>query len=368
MEKTESLYINIYDYEDTRFPFQVFIGGRGTGKTYSALNGAEENKNQFIYMRRTLDEVEMMSDNKINKGINPFKVLNKNKDNDFNIFKTDKKVFTIFENWQEEKEVEKKVKNKETKEIETVKEKIVVDMKKPHGYALPLSTIASVRSMDFSDVDLIIFDEFIPELHVKKITHEGDAILNAYETINRNRELDGLPPCRFYLLANSNDIYNDLFITLGVVDDVEKMLQKGIADKYYYDRGLAIHLLSDTSEFIKKKKETALYKLAKDTSFSDMALSNKFAYNDFSDITYKRLTGYRPICSFDNEIFLYEKKGSGEVHCSYAKANCIDFRLNEQGIRNFNQNFGTRVYQIFVNGNITFESYAIKQTILDILI
>ena len=37
-EKIE--YIDVWKFKSNKFPFQIFIGGRGTGKTYSALTGA----------------------------------------------------------------------------------------------------------------------------------------------------------------------------------------------------------------------------------------------------------------------------------------------------------------------------------------
>ena len=37
----------------------------------------------------------------------------------------------------------------------------------------------------------IIFAEFIPEAHERLIKNEAAALFNFYETINRNRELDG---------------------------------------------------------------------------------------------------------------------------------------------------------------------------------
>ena len=56
-------YINIWKYKDEHYPFQIFIGGRGTGKTYSALegclNGKIEDNKKFILMRRTAQEMDL---------------------------------------------------------------------------------------------------------------------------------------------------------------------------------------------------------------------------------------------------------------------------------------------------------------------
>ena len=55
-------FINIYDYADREYPFQIFIGGRGVGKTYSALSGVTvpERNDKFIFMRRTQAELDLL--------------------------------------------------------------------------------------------------------------------------------------------------------------------------------------------------------------------------------------------------------------------------------------------------------------------
>ena len=72
-------FINIYDYADTDYPFQIFIGGRGVGKTYSALSGATdpERQDKFIFMRRTQAELDLLLDTDRGEGLNPFKPINK---------------------------------------------------------------------------------------------------------------------------------------------------------------------------------------------------------------------------------------------------------------------------------------------------
>ena len=72
-------FINIYDYSDREYPFQIFIGGRGVGKTYSALSGATvpERQDKFIFMRRTQAELDLLLDTDRGEGLNPFKPINK---------------------------------------------------------------------------------------------------------------------------------------------------------------------------------------------------------------------------------------------------------------------------------------------------
>ena len=341
-------YINIWDYENSRYPFQIFIGGRGTGKTYSALSGVLNKEAKFIFMRRTAQELDLMLDTDRGEGANPFKPINKTFKRDVGLHRIVKNLAGIY--------------NREM--VDGVSKPVGA----PIGYGVALSTISTIRGVDFSDCDYCIYDEFIPEKHVRRIKNEGQALFNAYETICRNRELAGTPPLAMYLLANSNDIYNDIFIELGIVSDIEKMVSKGKTDKYYNDRGLAIHLLSDNSDFREAKSKTALYKLTAGGSFADMALMNNFAYDDFSLVAFHKITGFRPVCCI-GKAYIYSKKGDSFIYVSYAPAKCPSFNIDhEQARMDFYNEFGRRLEPYFVKGRINFESYELKRIILDLIL
>lgn len=345
------MYINIWKYKSIAYPFQIFIGGRGTGKTYSALFGALTGacEDRFIYMRRTAQELELALDSDDRgEGANPFKPINRNIGTNVGL----RKIVTNVAGIYNREEMDGKL----------------VSVGEPKGYGVALSTLAHVRGFDFSDCADCIYDEFIPEKHVRKIKDEGGALLNAYESINRNRELEGRAPMRLWLLANSNDIYNAIFVELGIVSDVEKMIRKNQSDKYLEERGLAIHLINHNGDFVEAKSKTALYKLTRGTKFYDMALNNDFAYDDFSLIDFKPIAGYRPICSLD-KAYIYRKKGSSEYYVSYSPAKCPHFdSRTEQERRRFMRLYGAPLMPKFVKGNIWFESFELKQLILSIIL
>ena len=346
-------YINIWKYKDEHYPFQIFIGGRGTGKTYSALEGCLNGKiadnKKFILMRRTAQEMDLLLDSDRGEGANPFKPINKTLDRNVGMRSIVKNLAGVY--------------NRELTE-----EGKITHVGTPIGYGVALSTIASIRGIDFSDVSDCIYDEFIPEKHVRKMKGESDALLNAYETINRNREFYGEKPLGMWLLANSNDIYNEIFIGLELVNIVEKMLQTGKHDKYISDRGLAIHLLESPKEFVEKKSKTALYKLTAGSDFAGMALGNDFAYNDFSLIAHRNLKGYIPVCSID-EGTIYRKKGEREIYISYAQARVPKYTTKtEHEKRRFMADIGLSLYQPFIDGCIIFESYALKAKLLDLIL
>lgn len=356
----DNLYLNIWEYvKDRQFPFHIFLGGRGTGKTYSALRGMVidrykelEAGRKFIYMRRTQGELDMLADSKQGEGANPFKPINDDFVTNYGFTNVVPHLLGLYHR--------------------TINDDGGYSYEgEPIGYGVALSTIAKIRGLSFEDCDVLIYDEFIKEKHVNKMKGECDAFLNAIETMNRNRELKGKPPMMAILLANSNDIYNEIFVGLGIVTDVEKMVRQGKEHRYYPQRGLAVHIMRDNAAFIEKKSKTALYKLTEGTQFHDMALKNDFAYNDFSDIKHLSTKGYQPICNvkFNRSIAcVYKKKGEKLFYICYGASNVPSYNIeNTIDIHAFNRVIGISLFNMSMSHAIIYESYEIKEKILDVI-
>lgn len=351
------LFINVWDYYNPEYTFNFFIGARGSGKTYSGLKGLAidkkhviEGADKFLFMRRTQDELDILLDNEKGESeANPFTTINRDFNTNIGLFKTKKTLATVY--------------NKELDEETGKYHPVGV----PLGIGCALTTICKYRGMNFEDISIIMYDEFIKEKHLKAIRNEHDALFNAYETINRNREIFGRPPVVLFAFANSNDIYNPIFTGLNIVRDCERMIKTGKEHKYYPDRKLAIHIFKTTETFKEAKSDTALYRLTKGTQFSEMALDNKFSYNDFSDIAHRELKGFIPLCSLDNG-YLYKKKGSREMYFSYAPAKCPHYSAkNETDKRQFMRSIGASLTDYASNHLIIYESYELKTLLLDLL-
>ena len=137
----ESGYLDARAILNLKMTFNFIIGARGVGKTYGFLDACQEDGRVFLYMRRTQTQTDM-----INKAeFSPFKAIC-----------NDKKLEIVPESLG--KYSVRYVKNEE----------IVC-------YTCALSTISNMRSIDFSDVDLIIYDEFVPERHERPMKGEGAA-------------------------------------------------------------------------------------------------------------------------------------------------------------------------------------------------
>ena len=321
-------YVNIKRILDYQMPFNFIVGGRGTGKTYGALKHVYQNSIRFMLMRRTQAQCDL-----INKPeFNPFKALA----HDLKIDIAVKSISKYNSMLIEESEDDFKI----------------------LGYTCALSTIANMRGFDASDVELLLYDEFIPERHERQLKNEGSAFLNAYETINRNRELQGRNPLQVLCLANAFNMANALFLELGLVGITEKMIQKGNAFYMNKDKGILIVLLNE-SRISDLKRETALYKVAVG-SYTEMALSNDFAYNDPSAIGSQNLKEYSLLCSV-GEISIYKHKADRIYYISEHKTGTADeFNSDEVGLKRYQKKYGLRLFSAYMKNKITFESMLTK--------
>ena len=195
----EDGYLDMGAIMGRNYPFTLVCGGRGTGKTFTALYETISNNVTFMLMRRMQTQVDMIN----RPEFSPFKALERVHGLHIGLEKISKNNSAIY--YQEEIDGEYKC------------------VGQPIGYTAALATLSNMRGFDASDVKRVIFDEFIPERHERPIKNEGTAIYNAYETINRNRELNGENPLQMVFLDNSNRLDNPLFVDLRLVTRAGKM-------------------------------------------------------------------------------------------------------------------------------------------------
>ena len=313
-------------------PFLFCIGGRGIGKTYGALEDARERsladpegKHKFMLVRRTQSQVDIIS----KQDLSPFKAIDLN-----HVTYTECRPVSKFTTgfWVEDTLI---------------------------GYVAALSTFSNLRGFSAADIDLIIFDEFIPEAHEKPIRNEADALLNLYETVNRNRELTGSPPCLLMCYANSNNLANAIFSGLGMISIVENMQRKGREQWVIEDRGVLI-LNLDASPISRKKANTALYRLAGDQSdFSKMALANSFRSDTGSVHGSRNIAEYSPILAV-GDLCVYEHKSDGSFYvCTIFSGSPERYDANKVDLARFkSQNIW--LWREYMRGNIVFRSLEIE--------
>lgn len=315
-------------------PFIFVVGGRGTGKTFGALREARRRHrdygSRFMLLRRMQSQVDL-----INKPeYSPFKAVDRI-DKQCTVSRSLSKYTAGF--------YDGKIDENGTPQIagECI------------GYTCALSTISNMRGFDASDVDLIIFDEFIPESHERPIKNEAAALFNAYETINRNRELDGGKPCQLLCLANANDLGNPVFLELGLVRKAESMRRRG--QEVYIDqrRGVCMIILQ-RSPISKEKTETALYKLAKNGEYAQMAIANTFAGAGENKIRSVPLRQLVPVVNV-GELSVYRIKGQDDLYFStHAAGNPPTYGTGPSELRRFRVAYGW-IWEAYMQRRAVFE-------------
>ena len=278
----ESGYLDMQSIIESEYPFIFVPAARGTGKTYGTLRYHFEHGNKILLIRRTKQEAELQA-------------------------------------------------RSNTTSYKTVFDDLGIDYKcNPCGqagygsviagdrevaYVASLKTFASVRGIDFSDINYIVYDEFITEPHVPKIKNEGMALASLYETVNRNRELNGKKPVQLLCLANSVNMANDTFIYFNLIEEAEMMLKTDTEVSVVGNKLLIIPQHSPISE---KKAQTALYKAVSD-EYAQMAIHNKFILNDFTYVQRRQLSEY--VCLFAvGDLYVYKHKSNHEFYVTFSKS------------------------------------------------
>ena len=319
----------------------IIIGKRQIGKTYGVLKFMLDEQKQFILLRSVMAEMDMLKHNVASpfdaiKGYSGHVVFESETQYTANIVRID--------------------------ETEEGEEKTNI------GMLSALSAIGRVRGINgrrFSDV---VYDEFIPESHLLKVKNGGDAFLNMYTTIAGNREIEGEKPLRVWLLANSNNLDNDILNALNITGVVEKMSLRGEESRILKDRGIMV-ILPDSQLITEKRKKGALYRaIGGDSKFSQMAYENAFAYNDYTDVGVKPLQEYKPLIAVGGSFTIYLHKSDKILYvCDLVDSNARHkYAQSDYDRMKFTRDY-PEVKAAYLRGRFTFQNMTVKNAFLDYL-
>ncbi len=280
-------WFDIAKYETKFRSNTFFIGGRGIGKTFSAFSYIYP-KQPFMYARNT----EVQLDECCSEFGNPFKKWNKVMGHTLHM-KKEKKHALILEGYDEDEHMV--------------------------GYGAALSLVGNYRGMDFSDVKIGVLDEFIESKPLN--FNQGKFYDNFYETVNRNRELEGEDKFICIMLSNAQALNNSILVRKDLVNPIENMINQ---KQECWSRGDSFVCLPE-SEVSQLKAETEFYKDMKGSKTYAEAIENKFANDSFYAIHKRPLREYIGVCRID-EIYIYKHKSNGKYYaCNIQCLNIPEF-------------------------------------------
>ncbi len=318
----------------------MFLGGRGIGKTYSAIDYAVNSGHRMLYIRSTEKQIQLS--------------LSPDRGNPFKKWASDHNRIIYIRGGSDINDIVEVV-TSETEEGAAETENIL-------GYAAALSTFENLRGVDFSQIGIILYDEFIQAQPFRFDAFR--AFLNLYESVNRNRELTGAEPVQVFFLANTQDLNNDILFGFDLIGAIEQMKRTG---QQRYSRGDIYVELCD-SEISKRKEKSVLYRnLPDDDTYKREALKNEFSRNDFTGLGKpKNLREYRPLCNIDN-IGILSHKSSRKYYCSAALSNKVPSFSSKTQRGLFYRHYGSTLSDAYAAGTLLCDSFLTRQNLLDIL-
>lgn len=318
-----------YIYTETR-GFCMVTGPRGTGKTFGLIKELLEKGVKFLYLRRLKTQLDQCA----TTDTNPFKAVNAACGYDIQPFRAGNVIRFC--------------------PSETTPEGKTVSTGEPVAVGVALSTFATIRGADFSDIDAILFDEAIAMVGEKPIRDEFSSFLNFYETVNRNREMQGKAPVKCFMLANANKLANPYFAGWGFMKTALNMIKGGQMMWRGADGRIMIMVLN--SPISAKKADTVLYKNA-NADFITMALDNAFR-TDETNIRSFPLRECQHLCSV-GEVGIYRHKGTGLHFVSKTIGHDLYYDGYGMRLKMWQRDFAL-LKILYLNNRLWFESYEIE--------
>lgn len=258
-------------------PFVIMIGIRqGAGKTYGLLQHFVKSNKHPIIVRRTKDEREKFG----NQQLTPLqrvpicreKIIGENQKN---------MTMLYYKNADDS-----------------------INRDDVFGWVFDLA-VASKRGFNVTGFDTIFFDECIPERYAggKRDIENAKTFYNFLITLLSNDYTDIKTHPKIWCVGNSDALVNGLFDVFGCTKTVERMIRTGQKVYISPQKCLSI-ILVDAPENAKKRAEMPIMRVAAKSATTDMALQNKFGYDE-TGIRPRKLREYKALASFKGEYSSY---------------------------------------------------------------
>lgn len=323
---------------------------RGPGKTYSALWYALDNNIPIIYMKRTDDDVDIITMGcEIAKDFDPspYAPINRDKGTNVKAVKLHKGVGAFYHHDEEGD-----------------------PYGSPVSYIISFNQIKKYKGFDFSNVEWIIFDEFIPQQGEFNRRNEGEKLLELYMTVARDRQKRGRGALKLVLFANAEDISTPVTNELEIVDNMVDLNASGETHMYLEDRDIMLHHITLDEVPLSSKEQTGIYKGMYGTAWHDKAFGGEFTHNDFSNVskrTLKHSKGFIHLHHKTHDYFIYLNQDNGMYYMTSKPIRCMfDFDLNrENEQKKFWINHGIDLRLSCIDEKMKFERYTMYDLIMN---
>lgn len=322
---------------------------RGPGKTYSILWLAYYSNFPIIYMKRTDKDVSriLKEEKIINLDPSPYAPLKKQKGLRVGGVEIDDG-FGAFYELDEEGQ--------------------------PTGrllcYVLSFNKVLTYKGNDFSDVELLCFDEFIPQIGERIKKGEGELLLDLYQTVSRDRLKKGRNPLKLILFANSEQISVPVTQELEIIDYMADLDASGASHLYIEDRDILLHHITDEEVPVQECEKVGIWKGMQGTAWFDKSFGGRFVHNDFSNVIPKSIKRSKPILEVQYKTHFYyiyfnEEKASYYMTSTPAKAReKVNLnRENEQ--KKFYYDYLIDLHDACINERFKFEKYSMYDLIMN---
>lgn len=323
----------------------IVYGARASGKTYSALRFAYENKIPIMYMKRTKEDVNILCTNENGIDLSPYVPINRDAGYIIQPQLIKNGIGGFYDHVDEEGNI----------------------IGSPISYVSALNSMKTIKGIELSFCEWLLFDEFIPQMGEIVRHAEGQMLLDMYMTINRDRTKRGRPSLKLILFANTEQISTPITNELDIVDNIVDLNASGKTHLYIKDREMLLHHITEYEVSTNAENE-GIYKAMKNTPWGLKAFGGEFSNDDFTNIGREKIKGFQPVASFKykNKEWYIWRKDEKIFICPIKGTTFNNYDLDtDVGKYSFYSDLVFSLKNETIEDNVTYSSYSIYDLIMN---
>ena len=225
-----------------------------------------------------------------------------------------------------------------------------------------------------SECEFIILDECIPQVHEIVRHKEGEALLDFWRTVQRDRIGRGLPPTKLILFSNSEELSCPITQTLEIIDDLAELSHSGKRYKFLKNRKILLHHIGkdEAPGMTNSYDMDPLRQTMKGTQWEKKSYEGEFANNDFSSIekvSMKNMKLYIKVSYKKNDYYIYLNENTSLYYMTLSSSDQVPeaaYNLNKE---NDQKQFWIEECQSLrvdcIEGRMKFEKYSMYDLIIN---